>query len=257
MGSSQTFSRDEVKKHATEDSLWCIIDSIVYDLSEFVDAHPGGEAVLRQIAGQDATVDFYNLHRQEVLDKYPDLRIGTVQGETPQVIVRQPGELSTVPYAEPLWLAPPFKSPYYNDSHRSLRKAARLFTDKYVTPEARECEDTGRHISQELIDRMAKDGVLHMRMGPGKHLQGVELLGGAVKPEQFDYFHDLVLTQEMIRANARGFQDGNMAGMTIGLSAILNFANDEQWKKQVSNEIFSGKKKCCLAITEAFAGMIS
>lgn len=88
----------------------------------------------------------------------------------------------------------------------------REFTDKYITPEAQICEQTGKNISQELIDRMAKIGLLHMRLGPGKHLHGVELMGGVVKGEEFDYFHDLVVSQEMVRSNARAFQDGNMAG---------------------------------------------
>lgn len=251
---AKTFTREEVREHTSEDSLWCIIDSTVYDLSEFVDAHPGGETVLRQVAGQDATSAFYNLHRHEVLTKYADLAIGTVNGEKPQVITPQPGDLSQVPYAEPLWLAPQFKSPYYNDSHRRLRKAIREFTDIHVVPEAQECEATGRYISQEMIERMSKAGILHMRMGPGKHLHGVNLLDGAVKGEEFDYFHDLIVSQEMSRPMARGFQDGNMAGMTIGLTAVLNFANDEAWKNKIASEVFSGKKKACLAITEAFAG---
>lgn len=250
----KTFSREDVRQHTAEDSLWCVIDSVVYDLTDFVDAHPGGESVLRQIAGQDATSAFYNLHRHEVLTKYAHLAIGTVEGEKPQVITPQPGDLSPVPYAEPLWLAPPFKSPYYKESHRRLQKAIREFTDKYLYPEAQECERTGRYISQEFIERMSKLGILHMRLGPGKHLHGVELLGGAVKGEEFDYFHDLIMSQEQSRAMARGFQDGNMAGMTIGLTAVLNFARDEAWKKKITDEVFSGKKKLCLAITEAFAG---
>lgn len=44
----KTLSRDEVAKNNTEDSLWLVIDSKVYDVTEFVEAHPGGEAVLRQ-----------------------------------------------------------------------------------------------------------------------------------------------------------------------------------------------------------------
>lgn len=249
-----TFSREEVRSHTTEDSLWCIIDSTVYDLTDFVDAHPGGESVLRQVAGQDATTAFYNLHRHEVITKYADLAIGTVEGEKPQVITPQPGDLSEVPYAEPLWLAPSFHSPYYKESHRRLQRAIREFTDRYLYAEAQECEATGRFISQEMIDRMSKEGILHMRLGPGKHLHGVELMGGVVKGEEFDYFHDLIVAQEMSRAMARGFQDGNMAGMMIGLTAVLNFARDEAWKKKISDEVFSGKKKLCLAITEAFAG---
>jgi Cytochrome b5-like Heme/Steroid binding domain/Acyl-CoA dehydrogenase, N-terminal domain len=204
---AKTFTRDEVAKNNTEDSLWTIIDSKVYDLTEFVDAHPGGESVLRQIAGTDATVDFYNLHRQEVLVKYADLAIGTIKGEKSQVIEMKPGDISLVPYAEPTWIAPQFHSPYFNESHRNLQKAVRIFTDEEVTPEAQAKELNGEHISQHLIDRMAETELLAMRLGPGKHLKGRKLLGG-VKPEEFDYFHDMIIAQEMVRSSARGFQDG-------------------------------------------------
>lgn len=250
----QTYTRDEVAKHTTEDSLWCIIDSKVYDLTDFVDAHPGGEAVLQQVAGKDATRDFYNLHRHEVLTKYKRLVVGTIKGEKPEVVTPKPGDLSEVPYAEPMWLSKPFRSPYYNESHKRLQKAIRVWVDEELVPEAQECETTGRFVSQEMIERMSQLGILHMRLGPGKHLHGVELMGGVVKGEEFDYFHDLIVGQEMSRANARGFQDGNMAGMVIGLTAVLNFAKDEAWKKKIADEVFSGKKKACLAITEAFAG---
>ena len=30
-----------------------------------------------------------------------------------------------------------------------------------------------------------------MRMGPGKHLKGRTLMNGLVKPEEFDYFHEV------------------------------------------------------------------
>ncbi|KAI8625691.1 acyl-CoA dehydrogenase/oxidase [Xylariaceae sp. FL1651] len=252
---AKTFTREEVAKHNTEDSVWLIVDSKVYDVSEFLDAHPGGESVLRQVAGQDATVAFYNLHRHEVLAKYEDdLLVGTVAGEQPTVVTPQPGDLSAVPYAEPLWLTPAFKSPYYNESHRRLQKAARVFTDKYVTPEAQAREQDGKYISQELVDRMSKVGLLHMRLGPGKHLHGVNLLDGAVRGEEFDYFHDLIMSQEGVRANARGFQDGSLAGMVIGLPCVMNYMKDEERKKSIMDEVFSGKKYMCLAITEAFAG---
>lgn len=252
---SQTYTRAEVAQHKTDDSIWCIIDHRVYDLTDFLDAHPGGNVVLQQVAGQDATTDFYNLHRQEVLDKYrSSLCIGTVEGEQPEVIDMQPGDLSPVPYAEPLWLRPHFSSPYYKESHRRLQKAVREFTDKYVTPEAQQKEIDGTYISQELIDRMAETNLLAMRLGPGKHLHGRTLLGGIVDGREFDYLHDLIIAQEFIRANARGFQDGNMAGMMISLTAVQQWLRNEALRKQVTDEVLSGKKKMCLAITEAFAG---
>ncbi|KAH7138071.1 acyl-CoA dehydrogenase family protein [Dendryphion nanum] len=246
-------TREAVATHNTGEDLWCIIDHKVYDLSEFVDAHPGGSVVLEQVAGTDATAAFYNLHRQEVLQKYSSLCIGTLENETPEVIVPKAGDLSPVPYAEPLWLRPQFKSPYFNESHRALQKKVREFVDLYVTPEARQKEKDGTYISQELIDRMAQNDILGMRLGPGKHLHGKNLFG-VVKGEQFDYLHDMIQAQEFSRANSRGFQDGNMAGMMISLTAVLQWMKESDMKKRVVEEVLSGKEKMCLAITEAFAG---
>ncbi|KAK1909975.1 hypothetical protein P3342_008147 [Pyrenophora teres f. teres] len=53
-----TLTRESVASHNTPEDLWCIIDHKVYDLSDFVDAHPGGSVVLGQVAGQDATTAF-------------------------------------------------------------------------------------------------------------------------------------------------------------------------------------------------------
>ena len=130
----------------------------------------------------------------------------------------------------------------------------RKFVDEHIKPEAQEKELSGEYISQELIDKMAEANILAMRMGPGKHLHKRSLLGGAMDGKDYDYFSDLIISQELTRQNARGFQDGNMAGMTISLSAVLAWANDEQLKNRVVEEVLSGKKKICLAITEAFAG---
>jgi alkylation response protein AidB-like acyl-CoA dehydrogenase len=251
--SGEALTRDAVAKHNTPEDMWCIVDHKVYDLTDFVDAHPGGSVVLEQVAGTDATIAFYNLHRQEVLEKYSDLCIGTIEGEKSEVIVPQPGDLSPVPYAEPLWLRPQFKSPYFKETHRKFQKEVRKFIDKEVRPVAQECEKSGKYIPQELIDKMAANHMLAMRLGPGKHLHGKNLLG-VVKGEEFDYLHDLVQAQEGVRANARGFQDGNMAGMTISLTAVLQWMPETELKTRVVNEVLSGKKKMCLAITEAFAG---
>jgi hypothetical protein len=136
----------------------------VYDLTDFLDAHPGGEVVLRQYAGTDATSAFYNLHRHEVLQKYSSLQIGTVQGEKPQVLDQHAGDLSLVPYGEPTWLTPQFKSPYFKESHRRLRREMRKWVDTYLIPEAIQKEKDGTWISQELIDRMAHDNI-HAMVG--------------------------------------------------------------------------------------------
>jgi hypothetical protein len=92
-----------------------------------------------------------------------------------------------------------------------------------------------------------------MRIGPGKHLKGRKLLHGTVPPEEFDYFHDLILGQEGARHGQRGFIDGLLSGMIIGLPTVLNFGSQE-CKKHVVEDVLSGRKFLSLAISEAFAG---
>lgn len=167
----------------------------------------------RSLAGKDATQVFFGLHRHEVLLKpqYKRLQIGTIQGETEQIKSLSPGELSNVPYAEPTWLTRGFYSPYYSDNHRRFHISVREFFESVIKPESQRCEESGKRISQEVVDKMAyvmlssflcvqfsyrtlsEANVVAMRLGPGKHLQDRTLLGGIVKPDDFDYFHEACL----------------------------------------------------------------
>lgn len=52
---------------------------------------------------------------------YGRLKIGQIEGETPDVITPKSGALSQVPYAEPTFLKSEFHSPYYKESHRRLQ----------------------------------------------------------------------------------------------------------------------------------------
>lgn len=52
------YTFDEVKAHDTKKDLWVVINNKVYDITSFVDEHPGGEEVLLDVAGQDSTEAF-------------------------------------------------------------------------------------------------------------------------------------------------------------------------------------------------------
>ncbi|KEP48560.1 acyl-CoA dehydrogenase [Rhizoctonia solani 123E] len=253
----KVFTREEVAKHNKEGDLWIIVDSVVFDLSKFAAMHPGGLSVLldEEIAGKDATEAFFSLHRQEVLAKpqYQRLQIGTIQGESKQINALAAGELSQVPYAEPSWLSPGFHSAYYSDNHREFQKVIRKFVDEHVVADGQAREEDGKRISQSVLDKMAEIEMHAMRLGPGKHLKGRTLIGGLVKPEEFDYFHELIITQELTRVGARGYGDGLLGGMVIGLPPVLNFAKPALREKIVP-EVLAGKKFISLAISEAFAG---
>lgn len=255
--SLKEFTIEEVAEHCKEGDLWIIIDSKVFDLSRFADLHPGGANVLYAdgIAGKDATQAFFGLHRHEVLLKpqYTRLQIGTVHGQAERIQPLAPGALSEVPYAEPSWLSRGYFSPYYTDNHRRFQKVVRKFFMEVIKPEADRCEETGKRISQEVVDKMAEVNLIAMRLGPGKHLKGRTLLGGIVRPEEFDYFHESIIHAELARVSSRGAVDGLLNGLVIALPPVLNYGSAEVTAKVVS-ETLSGKKYIALAISEAFAG---
>ncbi len=53
---------DEVKKHNSADDCWSIIDGNVYDLTNWVDSHPGGKERITAICGKDGTSSFLGKH---------------------------------------------------------------------------------------------------------------------------------------------------------------------------------------------------
>ncbi|KAG6853175.1 hypothetical protein C0991_006353, partial [Blastosporella zonata] len=231
--------------------------SKVYDLTRFANLHPGGSNVLfaESVAGKDATQIFFGLHRQEVLAKpqYARLQIGKIRGQEEIIRPLAPGELSQVPYAEPTWLSKGYFSPYYSDGHRKFQVAARKFFMEVVQPESVKCEESGKRISQEVVDKMSEANIIAMRLGPGKHLHGRTLLGGVVQPEEFDYFHEGIVHAELARVSSRAVVDGLLAGLVIGVPPVLNYGSPEL-KAKVIPDALSGKKYVALAISEAFAG---
>lgn len=59
--SGRVFTEEEVAAHNTPDDLWLIIRGKVYNFTEYLPLHPGGEAILRN-AGKDSTTGFSGSH---------------------------------------------------------------------------------------------------------------------------------------------------------------------------------------------------
>jgi cytochrome b involved in lipid metabolism len=53
---------DEAKKHNSADDCWSIIDGNVYDLTNWVKSHPGGNERITAICGKDGTSSFLGKH---------------------------------------------------------------------------------------------------------------------------------------------------------------------------------------------------
>ncbi|KAM3308945.1 cytochrome b5 [Capsicum chacoense] len=65
---------EEVAKHNKTKDCWLIINGKVYDVTPFMEDHPGGDEVLLSATGKDATNDFEDVGHsdsaREMMDKY-------------------------------------------------------------------------------------------------------------------------------------------------------------------------------------------
>ena len=50
------FTREEVSKHNKKGDCWIILNGYVYNVTKFLNIHPGGSRIISIYAGQDATV---------------------------------------------------------------------------------------------------------------------------------------------------------------------------------------------------------
>lgn len=83
-------SYEEVAAHNTKDDCWVIIHGKAYDVTDFLQEHPGGLAIILKYAGKDATKAFDPIHPGDTLTKYlkKDLHKGEVTG-TPVAAPKQ------------------------------------------------------------------------------------------------------------------------------------------------------------------------
>eukprot|EP01061_Rhynchopus_euleeides_P001973 TRINITY_DN114_c0_g3_i1.p1 TRINITY_DN114_c0_g3~~TRINITY_DN114_c0_g3_i1.p1 ORF type:complete len:523 (+),score=247.04 TRINITY_DN114_c0_g3_i1:95-1663(+) len=257
---SKTFTPDEVARHNTETDLWLIIDGEVWDISKFVKFHPGGVAALMPYAGKECTEAFFGLHKLEILEKYKRFRIGKVAGQEGKkscLDLYDPVSPSGVPYADPNFLQG-LPSPYYDESHLRFRNAVAEFREKELAPIAEQSDRQGKYPTLDLYKKMGKAGILLARLGPGpwvkdaKEKLGISLPGG-VEPEQYNYFHEMMCHDQMIRLPAVSFVAGLGDGYIIGLPAVLHFGKNPM-RDQVAHACIKGEKRICLAITEPQAG---
>ncbi|KAI6082037.1 hypothetical protein F4821DRAFT_14475 [Hypoxylon rubiginosum] len=68
----------EVAKHNTTSSCWIVVHGKVYDVTPYLEQHPGGAAILVKQGGRDATPEFRKVHSADVLENLPQ---GSLQGE--------------------------------------------------------------------------------------------------------------------------------------------------------------------------------
>ncbi|TCD66743.1 Cytochrome b2, mitochondrial precursor [Steccherinum ochraceum] len=67
MSDVQTLTGPEVEQHASRDSCWIIVHGKVYDVTDFLDEHPGGSKIILKYAGKDATEAYEPIHPPDAI----------------------------------------------------------------------------------------------------------------------------------------------------------------------------------------------
>lgn len=79
----------EVAKHNSRESCWVIIKGKVYDVTDFLDEHPGGASIILRYGGKDATAEYDPIHPP-----------GTIEESLPANKYLGPVDLATIPTAK-------------------------------------------------------------------------------------------------------------------------------------------------------------
>lgn len=67
----------EIKRHNNEKSAWLLIHDEVFDVTEFLEMHPGGKDVILDFIGTDATVPYEEAkHSKDAREMLQDFKIG-------------------------------------------------------------------------------------------------------------------------------------------------------------------------------------
>ncbi|KAE9600836.1 hypothetical protein Lal_00011209 [Lupinus albus] len=93
------FTLDEVSHHNHSKDCWLLIHGKVYNVTKFLDDHPGGDDVLLSSTGKDATNDFDDIgHSTSAVAMMDEFYVGDI-------------DTSTIP--SKVQYTPP-KQPHYN-----------------------------------------------------------------------------------------------------------------------------------------------
>ncbi|XP_072950777.1 cytochrome b5-like [Typha angustifolia] len=95
----KVYTLGEVSKHNTPKDCWLIINGKVFDVTKFLEDHPGGDDVLLSSTGKDATDDFEDVGHSN-----------TARAMMDQYCV---GEIDASTIPTKVKYIPP-KQPYYN-----------------------------------------------------------------------------------------------------------------------------------------------
>ena len=96
------YTIEQVSLHNTENDSWVVINGNVYDVTRYHTDHPGGQEVILDVLGRDATTYFEDVGHSEdavlILSKYV---IGTIATDSPGSATDSPGSAIPVKNNKP------------------------------------------------------------------------------------------------------------------------------------------------------------
>ncbi|XWS14775.1 hypothetical protein CRYUN_Cryun35bG0037300 [Craigia yunnanensis] len=83
MAEHTVFTLSQVAQHKSKKDCWLVIDGRVLNVTKFLEEHPGGEEVLLESAGKDATKEFKDIgHSKTAQNLILKYQVGLLQGYT-------------------------------------------------------------------------------------------------------------------------------------------------------------------------------
>ncbi len=113
-GSNLLLSKTELNKHNNRQSCWLLISEKIYDVTSFLNGHPGGASTILPTCGTDATKAYASRggtgsHSSSAYAMLADYYIGDLN----QTVTTSPNNQNSPPIANPNPIQPKYKN--YDD----------------------------------------------------------------------------------------------------------------------------------------------
>ncbi|KAI9016162.1 putative acyl-CoA dehydrogenase [Hyaloraphidium curvatum] len=271
----KSFTSQEVAQHNHDKDAWIIVDSKVYDVTKFLDEHPGGRKILLRFAGTDASKQFHTYHSDLVMQQFgPKLQIGEVASlieavkkedkqvalpPTAAMLLSNQNEVfgDLAPFCEPAWYQDNY-TPYYNESHKKLRAHIRKVLSEHTWLEHVGEWEKAIHNDQGpprwVFEKVGELGFFRVIVGPpweAPDLPGIPELPSGIKSKDWDIFHELIVLDEL--TNSTSVLGSLFGGQAFAIPPLVKYGKD--WmKRDLVPALYSGKQTAALAISEPHAG---
>ena len=98
-GGYKEYTMKEVALHNAPPSIWSVYNGAVYDITMYVNCHPGGAKMLEKVYGKDMTGLFNRFHGYINIDNViGPLKIGYIKKESP---TKKPPSVFNIPHNYP------------------------------------------------------------------------------------------------------------------------------------------------------------